>query len=107
MPDETKTIPKSGSTAENQTAKPWLKEWEANFAPLYAMNRQAFESWARSVTGLSSELEKFLEARLHEDATLWEKLAACKNPAEAFRARASSPPRRSPTIPRRRRSFPA
>ncbi|HXP12531.1 MAG TPA: phasin family protein [Stellaceae bacterium] len=84
MPDEAKTIPKSSSTAEAQPAKPWLKEWEANFAPLYAMNRHAFESWVRSVTGLSSELEQFLDARLREDATLWEKLAACKNPAEAF-----------------------
>jgi hypothetical protein len=84
MPDEAKKIPRSEPAAENQPMKPWVKEWEANFAPLYAMNRQAFESWARSVTGLSGELEKFLEARLREDATLWEKLAACKNPAEAF-----------------------
>jgi len=84
MPDEAKRIPQSESAAESQPEKPWAKEWEANFAPLYAMNRRAFESWVHSVSGLAHELEQFLQTRLREDATLWEKLAACKNPTEAF-----------------------
>ncbi len=84
MPDEAKKIPKSEPAAESQKARPWAKEWEANFAPLFAMNRHAFESWVHSVSGVGQELEQFLQARVQEESTLWEKLAACRNPAEAF-----------------------
>ncbi len=84
MPDEAKKIPQPESAAEPPPDKPWVKEWEANFAPLYAMNRRAFEAWVHSVSDLAQELEQFLQTRLREDSTLWEKLAACRSPAEAF-----------------------
>lgn len=77
MPDDVKTAKESGATA-------WTKAWGAGFSPTYAINHQMFECWARGMSRLSHDLAQFMQSRLLEESTLWEKLASCRDPADAF-----------------------
>jgi len=67
------------------TLKPsTAKERSANVDPMFVMNRRAFESWAQSMSRLSQEMAQFMQTRLQEESAMWEKLAACRNPADLF-----------------------
>jgi len=61
--------------------KPLAAEPTAPF-DFFAFNRSAFESWARNMSKLSQEMAQFMQARLKEESLMWEKLAACHDPAE-------------------------
>src|ERR1700751_3889983 len=54
----------------------------APFDTIFTYNRNAFESWARSMSKLSQEMAQFMQSRLKEEAAMWEKLAACRDPSE-------------------------
>ncbi len=86
MPDDVKTA--SPTAIEVKRAAPqaaaWPEAWNAVFWPTAEMNRRAFECWARGMSALSHDLAQFLQSRLLEDSTMWEKLATCRDPADAF-----------------------
>jgi len=87
MPDDPKMAPKAAT---------WPKEWSANFEPMFAMNRSAFEVWANGMASLTHEMAQFMQSRLLEDSMMWETLATCRDPADAgechrrFAAKAST-----------------
>jgi len=84
MPDDVKTAPKI-STDEKMTPKAATPdEWSAYFWPMVEMNRRAFECWARGMSTLSHDMAQFMQSRLLDDSTMWEKLATCRDPADAF-----------------------
>lgn len=47
-------------------------------------SQRAFENWAHGMSKLFHEMAEFMQARLLEDATMWEKLAACRDPKTAL-----------------------
>jgi len=57
-------------------------EATAPFDTIFAFNRNAFEAWAHNMSKLSQEMAQFMQSRLKEEAAMWEKLAACHDPAE-------------------------
>jgi|SRR5579883_837777 len=77
MPDDVKTAGETGAAR-------WTKAWSAGFAPMYAVNHQAFECWARGMAKLSHDMAQFMQSRLLEESTLWEKLATCRDFTDAF-----------------------
>ncbi|MDE2230282.1 MAG: phasin family protein [Alphaproteobacteria bacterium] len=89
MPDEVK------SAQEPKTAA-WTKALSTGFEPMYAMNRRAFECWARGMSRLSHDMAQFMQSRLLEDSVMWEKLASCRDVTDAvdcesrFAAKASA-----------------
>jgi phasin protein len=87
MPYDVKTTPKIPAAEEKTTPKGalWPKEWSDGFEPLSAMNRRAFECWARSMSRLSHEMAQFMQQRLIKDSTMWEKLAHCRDAADALK----------------------
>jgi Phasin protein len=87
MPDNVKTYPKTPTDVKTTPmAALWPKEWRsASFEPLSAMNRRAFECWARSMSRLSHEMAQFMQQRLIKDSAMWEKLATCRDPADALK----------------------
>ncbi|HWE75156.1 MAG TPA: phasin family protein [Stellaceae bacterium] len=54
----------------------------APFDTIFAFNRNAFEAWAHNMSKLSQEMAQFMQSRLKEEGAMWEKLAACRDPAE-------------------------
>lgn len=52
------------------------------FDAIFSFNRNAFGNWARNMAKLSHEMAQFMQARLNEEAAMWEKLAACRDAAE-------------------------
>lgn len=66
-------------------ASPPTMDPSAPFDTFFAFNRTAFESWARNMSKLSTEMAQFMQSRLKEEATMWEKLAGCHDPAEVLR----------------------
>lgn len=48
------------------------------------INQQAFDNWTRCMSGLTTEISRFLQARLQEDLGIWTKLASCKDLNEAL-----------------------
>lgn len=75
MPDDIK--------APETKAPVWSGTWNAGFEPMAAMNRRAFECWARGMSKLSHDLAQFTQARLLEDSVMWEKLASCRDVTDA------------------------
>ncbi len=76
MPDEVKMAQQVGTAA-------WTKAWAAGFEPAYAVNQRAFECWARGMARLSHDMAQFVQSRLLEDSVMWEKLATCRDLADA------------------------
>lgn len=74
MPDDVKATHSAGTD----------KEERGESAPMFGMNRRAFESWANSMAKLSNEMAQFMLTRLREEAGMWEKLAACRNAADVI-----------------------
>lgn len=70
---------------KRKPASPPAIDPNAPFDTFFAFNRSAFESWARNMSKLSTEMAQFMQSRLKEEATMWEKLAACHDPAEVLR----------------------
>lgn len=64
---------------KRKTAAP---EPGAPFETIFAFNRNAFETWANNMSKLSQEMAQFMQSRLKEEGAMWEKLAACRDPAE-------------------------
>jgi Phasin protein len=83
MPDGPRTTTKTASQTAPKTAS-GVKEWGANFEPLFAMNRSAFEVWAHGMSRVSHEMAQFMQSRLLEDSVMWETLATCRDPADAI-----------------------
>ncbi|HVA16035.1 MAG TPA: phasin family protein [Stellaceae bacterium] len=52
------------------------------FDGILAFNRNAFEAWAHNMSKLSQEMAQFMQSRLREEATMWEKLASCRDPSD-------------------------
>lgn len=77
MPDDVKPAQETGAAA-------WTKVWGAGFAPSYAINHRMFECWARGMARLSHDMAQFLQSRLLEESMRWEKLASCRDLADAF-----------------------
>jgi|SRR5215469_6455974 len=77
MPDEIETAQETGAAA-------WTKAWGAGFAPAYAINHGMFECWARGMARMSHDMAQFMQSRLLEESMLWEKLATCRDLADAF-----------------------
>lgn len=84
MPDDVKTASPTAIEAKPEAPAAWPEAWNAVFWPMTEMSRRAFECWARGMSALSHELAQFMQSRLLEDSTLWEKLATCREPADAF-----------------------
>lgn len=59
-------------------------EPSAAFDDVFAFNRNAFGSWARNMSKLSQEMAQFMQARLKQEAAMWEKLAACRDASEVI-----------------------
>jgi phasin family protein len=55
-----------------------------SFGGVSLASQRAFENWAHGMSKLSHEMAEFMQARLHEDAAMWEKLAACRDPNAAL-----------------------
>ena len=70
--------PRKASEAKAVTANNW------DAGQLLAANQHALEAWARAVSALTDEVSQFVQARLREDMSTWTKLAACKDPSQAF-----------------------
>jgi Phasin protein len=77
MPDEVKAPQKPKAATGS-------KDWVANIEPLFATNRRAFECFARGMSKLSHDMAQFMQSRLLEDSMMWEKLATCRDAADAF-----------------------
>lgn len=77
MPDEVKTTQESEAVS-------WTKAWNGGFPPIYAVNHRAFECWARGMAKLSHDMAQFMQSRLLEESTMWEKLATCHDFTDAF-----------------------
>jgi len=73
MPDDVKTAAKA---AKNE-------KFGLDADPADAM-RRGFESWARGMSKFSHDFAQFMQARLLEESTMWEKLATCRDPADAL-----------------------
>lgn len=56
----------------------------APFDTFFAFNRGAFENWARNMSKLSQEMAQFMEARLKQEAAMWEKLAGCRDATDVL-----------------------
>ncbi len=84
MPDDVKTAPKTFIDEKTTPEAATLKAWSTNFWPMFEMNRRAFECWARGMSMLSHDMAQFMQSRLLEDSTMWEKLATCRDPVDAF-----------------------
>ncbi|HEY3919331.1 MAG TPA: phasin family protein [Stellaceae bacterium] len=56
----------------------------AAFDGVFDFNRNAFGSWARNMSKLSQEMAQFMQARLKQEAAMWEKLASCHDAAEVI-----------------------
>jgi len=86
MPDNVKTYPRIPADVKTPPmAALWPKEWSTSFEPLSAMNRRAFECWARSMSRLSHEMAQFMQQRLIKDSAMWEKLATSRDIADALK----------------------
>lgn len=72
MPDDVKATQQSATH----------KERSAHNEPVFGMNCRAFESWAHGMSKLSNEMAQFMLTRLREESAMWEKLAACRDPAD-------------------------
>lgn len=77
MPDDVKTGQETGTAA-------WAKIWGAGITPTYAVNHRMFECWARGMARFSHDMAQFMQSRLLEESMRWEKLASCRDPADAF-----------------------
>lgn len=77
MADLPKSKSSSGASAQSDP-------WNGQFNALFALNEQAFTSWVRGVSACAEEMGRFTQTRLHEDAAVWQVLAACRNPMEAL-----------------------
>ena len=85
MPDDMKSIPKPATAKEKATVKAARpKKRSANFDRMFTINSNAFESWAHSMSRLSQEMAQFMQTRLQEESAMWDKLAACRDPADLF-----------------------
>ena len=76
-------LPKS-KTSSAAAAAASGNAWLEQFTGLFAFNEQAFASWARGVSAVAEEMGRFTQARWHEDAEIWQVLAACRNPLDAI-----------------------
>jgi len=68
---------------DKATRKPaTVKERSADIDPMFIMNRRTFATWAQGMSKLSQEMAQFMQLRLQKEAAMWEKLAACRDPAD-------------------------
>jgi phasin family protein len=77
MPDDAKTARRSQSL-------PLSTPWNFNVDAASVTSRRAFEAWARGMSRLFQDMAEFMRTRLREDAAMWEKLAACRDPNAAL-----------------------
>jgi len=77
MADLSKSKASSGASAQSNP-------WNGQLNSLFALNEEAFTSWARGVSAFAEEMGRFTQTRLHEDAEAWQVLATCRNPMDAL-----------------------
>lgn len=77
MPDDAKTARRSPSAL-------FTTPWELNVGSASVASSRAFENWARGMSRLFHDTAEFVQSRLLEHATMWEKLAACRDPNAAL-----------------------
>jgi len=86
MADLSKSKASSGASAQSNP-------WNGQFNSLFALNEEAFASWARGVSAFAEEMGRFTQTRLHEDAEVWQVLATCRNPIDALDVKGGMPKR--------------
>jgi len=58
--------------------------WNGELDSLLAVNERAFRAWARGVSTIAEEMNRFAQARLREDAETWQVTATARNPMDAL-----------------------
>jgi hypothetical protein len=61
---------------------PTARDRSVDVDPFFVMNRRAFATWAQGMSKLSQEMAQLMQARLQQEAEMWGKLAACRDPAD-------------------------
>jgi hypothetical protein len=77
MPDDAKTM--LGTRTARRTAPRATNPGIAS-----AASHRAFENWAHGMSRLFHDMAEFMQARLLEDAAMWDRLAACRDPGAAL-----------------------
>jgi phasin family protein len=72
----------SGATS-SQSQKA-AKGWNGQLNSLLGINERAFRAWARGMSSITEEVNRFAQARLREDTETWQVLAAARSPMDAF-----------------------
>jgi hypothetical protein len=73
----------SGSAAPPHSQQA-AKGWNGQLNSLLAINERAFRAWARGMSSLTEEVNRFAQARLREDTEAWQVLAATRSPMDAL-----------------------
>lgn len=74
---------RSSNSPSPESLQPALG-WNGELDSLLAVNERAFRAWARGVSTIAEEMNRFAQARLREDAETWQVLATARNPMDAL-----------------------
>lgn len=74
---------RSSSTPSSESFRPALG-WNGQLDSLLAANERAFRAWARGVSTIAEEMNRFTQSRLREDAEAWQVLATARSPMDAL-----------------------
>lgn len=77
-------MPDNGKTVRGAQATAAAEGWTQRVGLATSAGQHAFEYWARGMSRLCREMADFTQSRLLEDSAMWEKLAACRDPATAL-----------------------
>jgi hypothetical protein len=73
---------------EKSPKRATAKEGAAPIETVFALHPQAFQTSAHNMAKISQGMAEFMQTRLMENASMWEKLAACRDPSEVMQCHA-------------------
>lgn len=76
-------MPDDAKTTRSQSSPP-STSWNLSGNAASVASQRAFENWSRGMSRLFHDMAEFMQSRLREDAAMWEKFAACRDPNAAF-----------------------
>ena len=77
-------MPDDAKTARDPRSPTLSMPWAFNLGSASVASQRAFDNWAHGMSRLFHEMAEFMQARLLEDAAMWDKLAACRDPKVAL-----------------------